>query len=420
MARWQDAYINSNLEVHLRNTQTLLKKSSFKHIQKPHDEELRRVKTFVGVAAAAIKKIDPIIAPNNHVNALASIFSQIHTHLVNYNNSTDPSHLQQAANQIDNGIGNLQHIRLMVTDEPIVSSITLQRLLKKVTDNVGLMTKNRREYTLKISNLKKQITTQEKKIKQLDAVAIRKVKALEKQILTFEKQFSIQQGHIKKEFQAGQRDRISTFTKYFSGFKNTSSSEKLKIFSQLKKDVQSKRVETISQLDELINDSEVKHNELVAIVGLASGDAIRGQHSLAASEEKKSVGIWRRISFGSIAVAAILVSVTTYNSGMSVDTSIMMAPILILLLSAAAYSARLAAGHRREAIRVRQFSLEMEAILPYLDALERSHSDSKDLRNKLAEKFFGNLPPVEANQHQNEAHLSDSMIQKFLDAIKKV
>ncbi len=70
---------------------------------------------------------------------------------------------------------------------------------------------------------------------------------------------------------------------------------------------------------------------------------------------------------------------------------------------------------------MRQFIIEMESVIPYLEALERSEDgDSRKLRNKLAAKFFGNLPPLEGGPQTKELHLSDSVIDRITKRLAKI
>jgi hypothetical protein len=417
MSRWADAFTNSNLEKNIQKVKKQLKLAIFKNVASTYSAEVKRLNLFIGIAETVCKKVDPDIMPHTNVLALSNVINVIYTHLVNYINTEGPTYLQAAADQVDTGISHLQPISLVLGDKPVVSNTALKGLLQKVTEYITQFTKKRAEFSSTVSGLKRQVATQEKKVRSIDRDALRKVKDLEKQIADFNKRFDKLQTDSKKEFQSDQTKRKSTFNTQLINVKKTLTKEHEQLLSRMNRDIEKQRNKIIDELEELKQASIQKHEELISIVGLASGDAMRAQHKIAAESEEESVSFWRRVSFGSILTAVIYIGSTTYSKGMSPDTSIMMAPLLILLLSGSAYAARIAAGHRKEAIRVRQFSLEMEAILPYLDALERSPEDSKELRNKLAEKFFGNLPHLEGKQHNNETHITDMTIQKISEML---
>jgi len=420
MSRWIDAFNSSNLELNISKVQKHLKSAIFKKIALPYLSEVKRVRLFIEVADTICKKVDPDIMPTAQVTQLAGVINTINTNFVNYISAENPDYLKAAADNVDSGIVYLQSLSLMLPETPVVSNAVLRGLLKKTSDYIVQLTKKKVEFTTTVNGLKRQVATQEKKVNSVDRVAQRKIKVLEKQIADFDKKFETQQASSKKEFHADQGKRKVTFDTQLNTFKRTLKKEQDQSFIRLNKDIEKQKTKTLTELVKIKEAATVKHEELISIVGIASGDAMRAQHQIAAKDEEGLVTMWRSISFGSFIVAVLYVLLMTLVKGMSVDTSIMMAPLMILLLSASAYAARIAAGHRREAIRIRQFSLEMEAVLPYLDALERSPDDSKVLRNKLAEKFFGNLPSVEVGQQKNESHLVDTSLQKIVEMLKDV
>lgn len=419
MSRWKDQFKESNIELNVSNVEKKLKLVAFSKVGTPFNADIRRLRLFTKTTLLIVKKIDQDIAPMDAVTAIASVFNNIYNHLINFQQNNDLAQITAAANQVNNAIPHVTQLTWSTSDNPVFSHATLTSLQKKSEDNIATMSRKRTEFTKGVNALKMQIRTQDKKIKSLDREANRRVLQLEKLVATNDKKLTQLRTSMTKDFQADQRKKNTAFNSYFSSFKKDAEQNKRSTLSKYRNDVDNQKKAILSDLDSIKESAKTKHGELISIVGLASGDAIRGQHKIASEQEEAKQNFWRNTSMGSLAFAIIYVGITSLTMGMSVDTSISVAPMLILLLSGAAYTARLAAGHRREAIRIRQFSLEMEAILPYLDALERSPSDSKELRNKLAEKFFGNLPPVEAGQHKNEAQLSDSTVQKAIEALSK-
>jgi|GEM_PF-6303821 len=410
MSRWVEAFNNSNLEQNARKLETLLKRAIFKTVTVPNNSDVRRLRYFSKIVTSVVKKLNPEIIALNHVNALSNTLNNINNHLENFVNSQDINYLRQAADQVDSGIANIQNLLVMEIEKPIVSSAMLTRTMQKSEESIRKIAGKTKEYVRAVTGLKTQIKNQERKVKMLDAQANKKVGQLDKRLIDFDKNFLKAQNERATTFQESQRKQTSQFNAYFMKTQKENSIAFDKILLKFNKEITDEKKSTFEELNQIKKNSKEKHDELLSIVGLASHDALRGQHKLASDEEQKSFIRWRKISFASMIIAAIYAGYMFHDNSVYSNAHLT-APVLIILLSAAAYSGRIAAGHRREAIRVRQFSLEMEAILPYLDALERSDAESKALRSKLAEKFFGNLPPLETGQSKNETHLTDSTLQ---------
>lgn len=327
MSRWEDAFKNSNLEKNIKNLQHHLNLAIIRKVPSTYASEVKRVKLFADITSTICKKIDPNIMPTNHITSLSQVIVRINSHIVNYIDTENYSYLNNAADQVDMGIDSLQRISLVLSDRPVVTSVVLKSLLKKTTDSITQFTKRREEFSNTVNGLKRQVATQEKKLNHIDRDALKKIKSLEKQILDFDTKFEKQLINSKKEFQTDQVKRKSTFNSQVSSVRKTQDN----LFIKMNRDIANQKTKIFNELELLKKASENKHEELISILGLASGDAMRGQHKIAAGEEEDLVTFWRRISFGSLFISVIYIGGMSIGKGMSSETSLTMAPLLLLL-----------------------------------------------------------------------------------------
>jgi hypothetical protein len=139
---------------------------------------------------------------------------------------------------------------------------------------------------------------------------------------------------------------------------------------------------------------KAKHEAILGIHGLVGTDGVAGGYQKSANDERAAANLWRKISMGSISLAAIWIFIKyflgfdlTPNGGINWAEAITATSLTVVLLGGAGYAARQSKLHRETEQQMRWFSLEVQAIDPFLSSLPIEQQNQ--LKNDLSQKLFG-------------------------------
>ena len=166
------------------------------------------------------------------------------------------------------------------------------------------------------------------------------------------------------------------------------------IIEELKNNVYEIEREIKEKLEAIELDSKEKHDKILELYNLVSGNSVSGSHKENAKKELNSYRIWISIFF-ILLFSGVGLSLYMYNSidfeKINDKSYIYMNGIkfttTIAIYLAAAYAARQAAIRRRMYYVLRQFSIEMLAIDPYINDMDNKNS----IKQNLVDRYFGKI-----------------------------
>jgi len=112
-----------------------------------------------------------------------------------------------------------------------------------------------------------------------------------------------------------------------------------------------------------------------------------------AAAETRLANIWRRVTVGLFAVGiglAVATFVRFYFSAVTADTAIAIGVRLLYAIAITApawYTARESARHRSNADRAKQTELELAALGPFIELMDKAKKD--EIKEKLTDRYFG-------------------------------
>lgn len=205
-----------------------------------------------------------------------------------------------------------------------------------------------------------------------------------------------------------ERDSISE--KY-----NTDFSTRLSNFTQL--------------LNEKTDDVTDKHEEILKLYDIVTGDAIAGGYQSAADNEESSADSWRKIAMWSFIAAALWTGLKFWLYWCEQKTTIVPIPpdwtaiisatsLTVILLSIAAYAASQSRLHRINQQQMKWFSLEIAALGPYIRSVEPE--EQRKLKIELAHRLFAqDRVTVGKRSAQIEKNIFETPLDRFSKMVNK-
>jgi len=186
----------------------------------------------------------------------------------------------------------------------------------------------------------------------------------------------------------------------------------------------------MTDAQERLKDMKAKHAAILEIHGLVGKDGVAGGYQKTATDEHNAANIWRIVTMISLGLAALWLIVVFFLSFSGEPTANVnwselakASSLTLVLLTAAGFASRQSKAHRDLEQQMRWFSLEVQAIDPFLSSLE--DADQRELKKQLVERLFGK--DRTANQVKKSGvdvgaykELSDSILKPVQEIAKLV
>jgi len=466
MSRWVEQLKNHPIHESLRQ----LEEWGGTEFDDISEEELIERKRFIKVLELhknVLQTVDADIVPFNQLDGLnnqlrsANIWNQVQS----YSKNNNITHLQTANNHLSTQLTQLCLLIPLIKngekgpkgDDSTTFEYALRALIKK---------KEEIEYDYK--NLKSVIESSGVDIVELTATIEERKKETDASLSQWQQQFS-----------DAQEKRSESYNEWKNIIDKEVKEQSRKITTDTEKDVVKYKEKIEGELTQLKNDAKTKHNDILELYELASGDSISGGYAQTANKESRQSNLWRFLSFVFI-IAAVIWLYTAYKQS---DFRVSVAQVLIenssetikedvsekskaksengvpisgkktghvvannkqlindkpnfnntasvwqhfllsfsltgVLLFGAGYAARQAHSHRTTEQKTRWFALQIKALDPYISSMEAE--DQKEIKKQLAEKFFNG---VEQNSDDIKVFDSDtpsSLINSVTNLVKQV
>lgn len=210
----------------------------------------------------------------------------------------------------------------------------------------------------------------------------------------------------QNQFTDAQSKRADNFTSSEEERRKASNDKLREQVALFESDREAARKEYSSRLDELFihsetalkeveTDAQEKHKTIQKLYGLVADDSVTGGYKSLADHERRQANIWRSLSIVFIiATSAWIAATYILGTGISDDPGqrvfgfLKSISVSAVLLFGAVYSSKQSSLHRIQEQRTRWFSLEVNAIDPFISSLDVEQQ--KKLKEAFSERLFAN------------------------------
>lgn len=415
MNQWRKQFQEHSLLKELEAVNTLLDSASLKTSDEAIVESFNRLVVVLRTFTAFVKSLNPECTVKGYLDQLNVPLPQLRPQLEQFLKTETPNHLQAANNQADQLVQKIppfalpetaqQHAEsinsLTVAVEGLISSLSQQS--KSSSDDLKKLSADVQATATRLENLDKTIETQKAR--------------LDTAIADFQKQFSDTQESRRKEIEQTE----TNFKAQFEQFKEKINSE----IEQLQ-NIQKSTLETLSQnlnttADQIITDMENKKDSAAKALDVSTNVAVTGGYGKYASHEKIAAEVLRGIALvfmGGLVFGAYK-TIQLAMSAETIDWKILSLRTITTLTLAlpAFYAVRESNKHRATEQRYRKMQLELAAIDPYLELLDKEKREQ--IKLKLSERFFAQPEVNNIAADVDEGSLLDIIKQVVMTLLKK-
>lgn len=384
--------------------------------------EVRRARKVIELIKGALSGLDPEVTPLNMLDSLNSQIQERYLvqYLTAFAESGSLDHVQAANEQLT---PILQSLTWLV---PYAKRMMVRSHAKSLESTIDLAVSN---LEAKKSTMQKCLDTLELQMSELAETQEKLYDTMESRQSELEHQISMWQ----QQFSESQEKRLDNYNNWKEKVETDIKVKNEALIDKLKNDVHVMRETTSSELEVILSDAKIKHQNILALYQLSSGDSISGGYAKSATDESTSANIWRLASIGFI-IATVIWLVVAYCeiTGISFgivpaagNTSSIESPfnwqrLLVsfsltgVLLFGAGYSGQQSNKHREESKAARTFALQIKALDPFIHSL--APEDQTVLKKQLTPIFFAGYQ----NQTVNQGTEPDKNITDLTKAISEI
>jgi len=349
-------------------------------------EALDRIDTVIVLLIAALEDSDPRLVSQQILNNLSSYVGDLSSYINSWQqgNSTDylTIHAQTSADNITHQLGQIPHTPWGGADK------TIKGLRGSVLGHQQAVRRAMESLDEKVSDAK---AVFDNKTNEAASAVVRLREMADETAVQYEKL-----DKDTKDLISQQQTAFSTAeTKRSEAFNRLLTEESKKLGDSV--DALSKNAAV--KISDLQQETEEDRKAVIAakthveeILGIVGDEALIGQYSKNAGDDKKTADVWRWMTFASI-VAAIIAAgwlAWTVTSGEDINWHRIFAKALLTvsLGGLAAYAARQSSEHRHAQRQAEQMALQLAALKPYLRDIEDT-AKRDQLLAEIALKLFG-------------------------------
>lgn len=432
MSRWSDQFKQHPIHTTVSQLLEFLEVDLVEPVDSLQLEEIQRFRKILEMLASALKELDPSVTPFNRLDGITNHLKHQNcfAQATNYSKTRNIQHIVNANNHVSAILDQISWLVSFTKESAVTGLInSVESTLNQTTST--LMTQ-KKEVTERVNSLKHEITELEEEQATLSSLIETRRQEVDQQISTWQQQFSEAQDKRSSDYSSWKNDLDKDI-------KNTAN----KITSSAQNDVNQYKINITTTLEDIKSDAQEKHNSILELYELASGDSISGGYAQTANQEKNQSNFWRGISYLFIVLAVIWLFIAYQNSDVSAKPEIKTTSITSeqirdenkasqtssnnpaselktelkltaqpdhissvttlttwqhfllsfsltgVLLFGAGYAARQAHSHRETEQKTRWFALQVKALDPYISSM--NPEDQKALKRELAEKFFNGV-----------------------------
>ncbi|WP_181350519.1 hypothetical protein [Thalassobacillus sp. CUG 92003] len=361
-------------------------------------EHLERFKATLNLAESNFKGSDIFLTPFNVYTNINSYITSISSQISNYHNSGNNNNKNTAVDQCDKL---LSQIRLLA--------------VPRSTEELEALSENIRSTRMSISQHKRYALEESGNITEKKDEVV----GLAETISEIESEVETE----KEEFIRNHEETLEELsTDFHDGFSEMIEQEQEIVKNKMK-----------SYMDEFLDyynatriRLERKQTKLEELFSFVTDNSISGEFHKAAEEEKGSWKSWSIITL-SLFIIAIIYSLLAFltseiTSWIDIGKRI---SITFGIFAFAAYAAKQASDHKREARENRSIQMKIQSINPFLENYDDESEEIKEIKKQLADHIFTQEIAItqETNKRESKAEQNPTLklkdIMSLLKELKK-
>ena len=418
MSRWAEQL--KNHEIHTTLKQLLdwadVEESE---ISEESIEEVRRANKILKAYKSAIEKIEPETLCFPQLDSLNTTFKsgQIWNQLHSFSSDFGQAQIVKANDSLSES---LHYLWWLAPNSENFQRIDSLQALEETSDAVL------KSLTSIKNKLKDDIKALENKVVDLQGQAVKMDSAMESRRTEVSQQMS----QWQQQFSDAQESRSKSFSEYRSNLESETSKRVDGFIDSSKDKLDEYRLKFEQNIEELEQDAEIKHQRILELYELASGDSIAGGYSQTAAQEEKQANGWRLVSVGFILGTVVWLFMAYTNFSATINNQLIEPapaaqtwnwPRLLVsfsltgvMLFGAGYAGQQSNRHREEAKKSRRFALQIKALDPYISSLPTDVQG--EIKKTLTEKFFNGADM----QSDEKEHLNEKSVNVIVKAVSDI
>lgn len=381
--KWSARIVEGGLPDFVTTIQTTLENTEA--ADPDEQDHVDRIERIVEVVATTVSGSDPLLIADSTIAQLATQFSQVQTHLTQWEAGGGIAQLSAATTKAD-------ALLIAVAAIPVPTSTTdASAEIGSLRRSVG---QHRGQVDREIEDLRKTSTSAQETFAEQSSLATTRVAELEAEVNRLREELNQvlnaardQANQQQTTFSAAQDQRNEAFSKLLED-KRTDAVTAIETIEADTSDAAS-QIAKIQQ--DHVEAAEAAKERVEDILGIVSEEALVGAYSKNAAEEKEQADRWRWIAIalvlGSVAIGVWIVG-SAANDGTDWDQLAAKTLLALPIAAAATYAGKQSGEHRHVQREGEHMALQLAALGPYLNDLVGP--DGRDeLLTDIAKKIFG-------------------------------
>ncbi|MFA7256606.1 MAG: hypothetical protein WC047_03425 [Kiritimatiellales bacterium] len=414
MNKWRKQFDEHPLHTELANIITLLDAASIKTQDEDILSSFNRLIIVLKTFSAYVHALTPECTVKGFLDKLHAPLAQIRPQLEQFIKTENVTHLQSANGQADILVQLIPPFALPETAAQYTESIkSLGTAVEGLIASLSNQAKTSSESLKKIQN---DMVLSTQRLDQLDKTIDSQKSRLDTAISEFQKQFSDAQEARRKEVVVTETNLKTQLEK----FRETITNEIKNLVTDQKTTLSNLSTKLNAQGNQLITEMENKKNAAAKVLDVSTNVAVSGGYGKYASQEKIAAEVFRGIAL-IFMCALIYGAYRTIEIALHIDTIdwrllAVRAITTFTLTIPAFYAVKESNKHRTTERRYRKMQLELAAVDPYLELLEKGKRDV--IKEELSKRFFAQ-PEISDNTADVDANSLLDIIKQVITALLK-
>ncbi|HSW98388.1 MAG TPA: hypothetical protein VLF71_00975 [Candidatus Saccharimonadales bacterium] len=366
------------------------------------------------VAETTLNRLDTLDARLINVNALNNLGSSLESAVANYNAWTDGPSFTYISSNLQNDLDNasiyLAQLGPSIDLKEARESIsTLRRVVAGHRTAVNrLIGELEEKGTLADTSIDEKVAEANKEFEKINQA----VDDLQSDLLQVKNASTTVTTEQQTAFTKAEADRSAKFSEILSKNQEIMKNKIDEIGRSTEASVQ--EIKTKAEDDKrAIEQAKSEVERLLSIVG---EEALIGDYSINAKDEKKPADIWSYVAASSILLAIIVGIAFAHGVSSSTSWQYVVAKVGVILAfgGLAGYAAKQSSEHRSAQREASRMALQLNAVKPYLMGM-KNDGQRDDLMVKIADKLFGHKHPDIKGEAKSEDY--NALIPPLLEAL---
>lgn len=384
MNTWYERFKQHRLQSEIQEIETILSSATPKVEDPALIDAYERLAYVLRMYIAFIRAIDPNRTTPQYLDSLLNTLPDIKNNLAAFVKTGNAANLNTANTQADQLLPRFQNV-ISAADASVLTQ-SAQDYARQADALITTLAEKTAKAQEQVTGMVAHVTASAARLTQLDSTIEAQKKRLDEAIAQFQKQFS--ESDTARRMQAEDTER--NFASQFQQFRESISKDVQTLLDSQKKELASTVQNFSHDAAQIIKHMEDKKVAAARLLDVSANVAITGNYDKCARSERFRAEALRIVAllFMAALVFGAIETIKLATKAPDIDwklLAIRFATTLTLAIPAF-YAVRESNKHRVQEIRYRRMQLELAAIDPYLELLEKPKRD--EIKAELTEKFF--------------------------------